>query len=146
MQTEHLIALAGLAVAFPILTFFVAQAIKKAFKNGHVTGLIAGKLEASDQMATLTSERDLKQAELAGARQAIKHLQYVRTLDMTVTPSDVGVMIQVANIVELAHRTWTPIKGAEPMAKKAKTLHEKLTVLNDRLTANVSRAALEQSA
>jgi hypothetical protein len=145
MQTEHLIALAGLDVAFPILTFSVAQAIKKAFKNGHVTGLIAGKLEASDQMATLTSELALKQAELDGARQAIKHLKYVRTLDMTVTPSDVGVMIQVSNIVELAHGTWAPIKGAEPVAKKAKTLHEKLKAINERLTINVNSAAREQA-
>ncbi|KQQ67817.1 hypothetical protein ASF84_01370 [Pseudomonas sp. Leaf127] len=153
MQTEHIIALGGLILSFAALTYAFFRAITTAHRRGReagsnaTTAVLEPMMVAQKQATTAAWQQiDRLDEELALARADLEQLRAANGLAVEVTPTDIGLLIQAANIIELARRTWTPIKGAEPMARKATVLHTKLEVLNSRLCGAATQAAREQAA
>ncbi|MCO8167842.1 hypothetical protein NJC40_08630 [Pseudomonas sp. 21LCFQ02] len=95
--------------------------------------------EMEQQKAQATQQLDTANA-------VIDELKAEKAQIVAVTPQEIGVLIQAANIIELAHRTWAPLKGVEPTARKASNVHQKLTDLNTRLSERAQATVKEQAA
>ncbi|MCQ9422696.1 hypothetical protein NRB16_04010 [Pseudomonas sp. LJDD11] len=150
MQNEIVITLSLYVLGAALLGYSLFRAITTAHRRGFNAGTaLAAKvhepLMQAQQRATTAAwcRLDMMSEELERDRLLIAQLQTDQAMAVTVSPQDIGLMIQVANTVELAERTWAPIKGASPMARKARTLHGKLEALNSRLTAAATQAARE---
>ncbi|MBD8791180.1 hypothetical protein IFR09_17195 [Pseudomonas syringae] len=153
MQTEHIIVLGGLILGFAALTYAFFRAITTAYRRGHEAGTneTTANLEPliesqKNAIATAWQQIDKLNQELTNVRAELEQRRNSQQLAVAVTPTDIGLLIQAANTIELAHRFWKPMKGAEPMARKASTQHAKLETLNSRLTAAATQAAREQAA
>lgn len=156
MQNEIVITLSLYALGALLLTFFLYRAITTAYHRGHTVGynlsetIYQPHLAAQKQATAVASQQlDANQGKLATANMVIDELKADMARRVTVTPQEIGVLIQAANIIELAHRTWAPLKGVEPTARKASNVHQKLTELNTRLSERaiqVQAAVQEQAA
>lgn len=153
MQNEIVITLSLCALGASLLGYSMFRAITTAYRRGYV----AGETEAEGTHKTLLQyqtqatvlaklARDETLGKLATANTVIDELKIDMAQRVTVTPQEIGVLIQAANIIELAHRTWAPLKGVEPTARRASNVHQKLTDLNTRLSDRAQAAAQEQAA
>lgn len=153
MQNEIVITLSLYALGAALLGYSLFRAITTAHRRGFNAGAaLAAKtheplIQAQKREITASWCRiEVMNEEIERQRLGIAQLQADQVMAVTVSPQDIGLMIQAANTVELAEQTWAPIKGAEPIARKARTLHRKLEALNSRLTAAATQAAREQAA
>ncbi len=153
MQTEHIIVLGGLILGFAALTYALFHAITTAHRRGREAGIkeTTANLEPliksqKNAIATAWQQTSRLDEQLALAQTELEQLRTAKRLAVALTPGDIGLLIQTANTIDLAQRTWAPIKGAEPMARKASALHAKLSTLNSRLSAAATHAAQEQAA
>lgn len=153
MQTEIVITLSLYALGAALLGYSLFRAITTAHRRGFVAGEAEAEafhtplMLAQTQATAMASQQlDAMQGKLATANMVIDELRVDMAQRVTVTPQDIGVLIQAANIIELAHRTWAPLKGVEPTARKASNVHQKLTELNTSLSERARAAAQEQAA
>ncbi|QHF04072.1 hypothetical protein N015_17310 [Pseudomonas asturiensis] len=153
MQTEIVITLSLYVLGAVLLAYTLFRAITTAHRRGYAAGETQAEtkhtalLQYQTQATALAKlARDEILGKRATANMVIDELKDDMAQRVTVTPQEIGVLIQAANIIELAHRTWAPLKGVEPTARKASNVHQKLTELNTRLSERAQAAAQEQAA
>lgn len=153
MQQETVITLGLYILGAALLAYSIFRAITTAYRRGYAAG--TNNAEASNapimlaqtQANALASQQiDAAQEKLAAANAVIDHLKADKAQLVAVTPQEIGLLVQAANMIELAHRTWAPIKGVEPTARKAQTVLQKLEALNSRLKATATQVAQGKAA
>ncbi|WKW33929.1 hypothetical protein KIH13_09470 [Pseudomonas viridiflava] len=132
MQAQHIIILAGLVVCFLLLTLFVERAIKRALRRSYWAGKSAGIADSSARMDALNADIAMlarrRERERRGFLQSmeIKNLT-IRDLEARLTNSptcvlttaDLQVLLDTATTLDLAHKTWSPMKGTDPWRTRA---------------------------
>ncbi|WP_122582032.1 hypothetical protein [Pseudomonas viridiflava] len=132
MQAQHIIILTGLVVCFLLLTVFVERAIKRALRRSYWAGKSAGVADSSARLDALNADIAMlarrRERERRGFLQSIeiKNLA-IRDLEARLTNSptclltqaDMQVLLDTATTLNLAHRTWVPMKGTEPWRVRA---------------------------
>ncbi|MEE5122131.1 hypothetical protein V2K50_20000 [Pseudomonas alliivorans] len=132
MQAQHIIILTGLVVCFLLLTLFVERAIKRALRRSYWAGKSAGVADSSARLDALNADIAMlarrRERERRGFLQSIeiKNLT-IRDLEARLTNSptwlltqaDMQVLLDTATTLDLAHKTWTPMKGTEPWRARA---------------------------
>jgi hypothetical protein len=148
MQNEIVITLSLYALGAALLGYTLYRAVMKAYSRGYVSAANAEQARYQPLMlaktlaVTQASQRlDSAHEKLTAANAVINQLKADKAQLVAVTHQEIGVLVQAENMIKLAHRTWAPMKGAEPTARKADTVHQKLVELNARLSANAIRAS-----
>ncbi|MEE4079971.1 hypothetical protein [Pseudomonas viridiflava] len=132
MQAQHIVILTGLVVCFLLLTVFVDRAIKRALRRSYWAGKSAGVADSSARLDALNADIAMlarrRERERRGFLQSIeiKNLT-IRDLDARLTNSptclltqaDMQVLLDTATTLDLAHKTWTLMKGTEPWRARA---------------------------
>lgn len=167
MQNEIVITLSLYALGAALLGYTLYRAIITAYSRGYAAGSINAAsahepLMAAQKQATAAAWQDrdlLSQAvdllnirahqqqsaaseTLASANALIDHLKTENAQLVAVTHQEIGLLVQAENMIKLAHRTWAAMKGVEPTARKASSVHQKLAELNARLSENAIRASV----
>ncbi|MEE3913499.1 hypothetical protein V2I80_11945 [Pseudomonas viridiflava] len=132
MQAQHIIILTGLIVGFLLLTVFVERAIRRALHRSYWAGKSAGVADSSARLDALNADIAMlarrRERERRGFLQSmeiknltIKDLEARLTNSTTclLTPADLQVLLDTATTLDLAHKTWSPMKGTEPWRARA---------------------------
>jgi len=143
MQIESIVTVALVASAAILLIYLHARAVSKARSRGFeygrgVAAAVHEPLMAEQKQARLFAEMKLSEAHarlLSTARDGV-----------SVTNQEIALLIQVANTLDLARRTWEPLTGAKPHHNRAVTQLAKLETLTRRLTADAVHAAQGKAA
>lgn len=132
MQAQHIIILTGLIVGFVLLTVFVERAIKRALRRSYWAGKSAGVADSSARLDALNA--DIARLARRRERERRGFLQSMEIKNLTIrdlearltnspicplTPADLQVLLDTATTLDLAHKTWTPMKGTEPWRTRA---------------------------
>ncbi|WP_122585053.1 hypothetical protein [Pseudomonas viridiflava] len=150
MQAQHIIILTGLVVCFLLLTLFVERAIKRALRRSYWAGKSAGVADSSARLDALNADIAMlarrRERERRGFLQSIeiKNLT-IRDLEARLTNSptrlltqaDMQVLLDTATTLDLAHKTWTPMKGTEPWRARAASQLAHLEGIAHRILAGI---------
>ena len=147
MQTEHIIALGGLILGFPLLTYFVRRAITRAFSDGYNQGKAAvaeGHDQALIELGTelewnYSKERQRLCDTISTKDLAISHLTDQLRSTEACALSDLQVLTSVAGTLDLAYRTWSPIRGTEPHQARTKQQLQQITDIINRILAGIGK-------
>jgi hypothetical protein len=152
MQNEIIITLSLYALGAVLLGYTLYRAIMTAYSRGYASASNAEQARYQPLMlaktlaVTLASQQlDSAHEKLTAANAVINHLKTDKAQLVAVTHQEIGVLVQAENMIKLAHRTWAPMKGVEPTARKASSVHQKLVELNARLSENAIRASAAAS-
>lgn len=132
MQAQHIIILTGLVVCFLLLTLFVERAIKRALRRSYWAGKSAGVADSSARLDALNADIAMlarrRERERRGFLQSIEiknltirelEAQLTNSPTCLLTQADMQVLLDTATTLDLAHKTWTPMKGTEPWRARA---------------------------
>jgi len=144
MQISLLIVIAaGILLGFPALGFYIHKALSRAMNRSYERGVKNGRTFQLWRLETLTL--DLHQAEInhhtetAKLKETISELQ-VR-LGPPVTIADRELLEEVAITLDLALKTWKPLKGSQPVQVRTNTQIIKLKNLSNRFFAQSTPVA-----
>lgn len=146
MPTDSIIALCLATASFVLLAFLIYRTSSRAYEAGVTAGSEAAKADYERRLEAETKAAQEVQEELIRAESAIAQMRTAQRLAVAVTPHEIGLLVQAANMVELAQRTWKAMPGTQPVFNKASALLAKLEPLNSRLTIAATKAAQEEAA
>ncbi|MCJ8177338.1 hypothetical protein MRS45_14665 [Pseudomonas viridiflava] len=132
MQAQHIIILTGLVVCFLLLTVFVERAIKRALRRSYWAGKSAGVADSSARLDALNADIAMLARRRERERRGFLHSMEIKNLTirdleerlansptLRPTQADIQVLLDTATTLDLAHKTWTPMKGTEPWRARA---------------------------
>lgn len=155
MQKEHYVSLIGVIIGFALLAFFINKAIKRSLRNTYAAGKSAGIADSSARMDALnedlaslafrrTSERKSFLETIELKNHIIQNLK--RRVDdasaRTLTKADLQLLIDTAETLGMAHKTWLPIKGTEPWRARAATQLELLNGIAHRILGEICKSGV----
>ncbi|MEE4092020.1 hypothetical protein V2I59_00575 [Pseudomonas viridiflava] len=150
MQAQHIIILTGLVVCFLLLTVFVERAIKRALRRSYWAGKSAGVADSSTRLDALNA--DIAMLARRRERERRGFLQSIEIKNLTIkdlearlkdsptcvlTQADMQVLLDTATTLDLAHKTWTPMKGTEPWRARAASQLAHLEGIAHRILAGI---------
>ncbi|OSR76158.1 hypothetical protein BV326_00455 [Pseudomonas syringae pv. actinidiae] len=153
MQVQHIIILVGLAACFLLLTVFIRRAIKRALRRSYWAGKTAGIADSSARMDALNSDIAMLARRRDRDRKGFLNTIELKNLTITqlegqlktgitgsLTKADLQVLLDTAITLGLAHKTWTPIKGTEPLRTRATTQLQELNAIVLRILGEIRGA------
>jgi len=150
MQKEHYIILIGVIIGFALLAFFINKAIKRSLRNAYAVGKTAGIADSSARLNALNEDL----ASLA-FRRIRERKGFLETIELkngiitdlqkqvdasgagSLTRADLEVLIDTAETLGMAHKTWLPIKGTEPWRARAAAQLELLNGIARRILGEI---------
>lgn len=148
MQAQHIIILTGLVVCFLLLTVFVERAIKRALRRSYWAGKTAGVADSSARLDALNADIAMLARRRERERRGFLHSMEIKNLTIRdlearlahsptrlLTQEDTQVLLDTALTLDLAHKTWTPMKGTEPWRVRAASQLAHLEGLAHRILA-----------
>lgn len=158
MQAQHIIIAIGMALSFLALTYYIRKAFLRAKSTSYEAGRAEGDLYHSFRIQALTRDLDdlannthkarkALEKKLAEAEQRLSSLDsdaqqmgaLIRT--STLTNEDHALLLDVANTLDLASRTWRGLPGAEPVFARSASQKEKVIQLATRVLTSVNLTA-----
>ncbi|GAB7528898.1 hypothetical protein PS3A_13070 [Pseudomonas sp. 3A(2025)] len=149
MQTEHFIAVGCLILGFSLLTLFIRRALTRAFSDGYNQGKAAAAAGHDQALVDLGvvlgshySEKTQQfQDVITTKNQIISHLtdQLHTSEACALSKADLKVLTNVATTLDLACRTWAPIRGTEPHQARAKQQLQQIKDIGNRVLAGLSK-------
>lgn len=153
MQAQHIIILTGLVVCFLLLTVFVERAIKRALRRSYWAGKSAGVADSSARLDALNADIAMLARRRERERRGFLHSMEIKNLTirdlearlansptLLPTQADIQVLLDTATTLDLAHKTWTPMKGTEPWRARAASQLAYLEGLAHRILAETRPA------
>ncbi|MBD8186174.1 hypothetical protein IFU20_08290 [Pseudomonas viridiflava] len=151
MQAQHIIILTGLVVCFLLLTVFVEIAIKRALRRSYWAGKSAGVADSSARLDALNADIAMLARRRERERRGFLHSMEIKNLTIRdlearlgnsptrlLTQEDTQVLLDTAITLDLAHKTWTPMKGTEPWRARAASQLAHLEGIAHRILADLS--------
>ncbi|AZC55408.1 hypothetical protein [Pseudomonas chlororaphis] len=139
MQTHHLYIIAiGSVLGFVLMAYFIHKAIQRAwnrgFDAGHNTqrGRIANLRQTLDRFNGIIEVNKQELATLQGQVQRVKTPPF--------TMDDHQTLMDIAQMLRVAHDTWKAIPNTGPMQLKAANLTKHAQALAYRVFGNVTSA------
>ncbi|MFV2944262.1 hypothetical protein [Pseudomonas japonica] len=154
MQAPHYMLALAVAwiITLTVLPYLFAKARRRAYDQGLTTGL--SKRDAMSWQRLQDLERQLESRAIERETEQRKHLQKTAALmgtvteleeriraytGLAVTPADHRLMIQAAETLLLAQRTWGALKGSEVWRDRAAVESSGLTRLAELVHAEVRK-------
>jgi len=155
MQTEHYVILVGVITGFTLLALFINKAMKRSLGNAYSAGKSAGIADSSARMNALNEDL----ASLA-LRRTNERKSFLETIELknhiiqslqkqmdnssagTLTKADLQVLIDTAETLGMAHKTWLPIKGTEPWRARAAAQLELLNGIAQRILGEIRKSGV----
>lgn len=143
MQTYHLYIIAtGSALGFALMAYFIRKATLRAWNRGYVAGHDHHHQDQQDRIAALNEDL----ARLNGIQKANEEelatlwRQVQRVKATPFTMDDHQTLMDIAQMLRVAHDTWKAIPNTTPMQLKAASLTKHAQALAFRVFGNVTSA------
>lgn len=161
MQAQHLNIIAVLVpLSWALLTYFVWRGFLRGKKAGYVAGqnhvnaTYARRIQILhddiDRLSNLRREEQIKhinEIQHSAARMTELHKQTLQIKESPFIASDIKTLIEAAQTLSLALRTWDAISGTESVRSRAVSLQRSITELAARMKNTVESAdALNETA
>lgn len=146
MKAEFFIILIGLIISAASLTHFIRRAITHSAKSAMVQASIIyqDKIDQLiDQINELTHLRKLDQLRFEDENQrATQELDELRKFKResstaTLTKRDMQTLFDIVETLDMAHKTWLPVRGTEPWRAKAAAQVKQINILANRVLDSI---------
>lgn len=160
MQQHYILALATLWLfTLAILPFLFSVARRRAFENGLTAGKTSGQAVNNHHIKTLEKALADKVTELEDAKKNFTQAMNARRdviaeleervmsyTGLAVTAADHRLLINAAETLALAFKTWSSMPGTEPWRGRATSQAHGLNALATRIGAELRMAPAASSA
>lgn len=143
MQTQHLIIIAaGSALGLGLMAYFIRKAILRAYNRGTEFGRFCTSAATSARIITLNRDLTrLNEIRKANGEELAKlRAQAQRIRATPFTMDDHQTLMDIVQLLRVAHDTWKAIPNTGPMQLKAANLMKHAQALAYRVFGNVTSA------
>jgi hypothetical protein len=150
MSAEHFITLAGLIITTGLLTHFIRRAITRSANNALAQASSIYRDQIDQLGAQLRNQAHLRR--LDQLRTEEEHQRITLELDdlrkfkresstATLTKQDMQIFLDIVATLDMAHKTWLPMRGTDPWRAKAAAQIKSINMLANRVLDSLQGAS-----
>lgn len=144
-STQLTIIVIGMLLGFFAIAYYIRKAVFRALERSYLRGLKIGRTSQLWKLEALDLDLHQAQADRQAEKTRLESVisEYQVRLAPPVTQADHQLLLEIAITLDLAQKTWQPMKGSQPVQVRTTAQIQKLGHLSDRILQMVEVVPIE---